>query len=167
MRILIFLVYACFAYQSNERKLLNYQRITGISETKLDEIRRLAENHSTEKPKFRYSTNSALPAATSMHVNFEIEELNVNSVINGGVFICTYPGIYYFSATLDGQTDVIGVHIVHNGVLGAYGRGDNRSTASADTILELELFDTVSVVKTHGPGHRHSAANYFQGFMLE
>ena len=137
MTIFIFLIYACFAKeikinfpaQPYERKLLNYQNITGISDEKMDEIGRLAENPSNarKKTKFRYSTDLILPASqTYIQVKFEIEELNVDSVINGGVFICTYPGIYYFSATLDGAgdaTDTIGVHIVHNGLKGAFGRG--------------------------------------------
>ena len=71
-----------FPEQSYERKLLSYQKMTGISETKLNEIRSLAKNHSNarKKPKFRYSTNLALPASKNyIQVKFETEELNVNS----------------------------------------------------------------------------------------
>merc|ERR1712227_243341 len=99
MKIFIFLIYACFAKeidinfaaQAYERKLLNYKNTTGISEKKLDEIRKLAENptNARNKPKFRYSTNLTLPAShTYIQVKFEIEELSVDSVMNGGVFIC-------------------------------------------------------------------------------
>jgi len=49
-------------------------------------------------------------------VVFAKEELNVDSVINGGVFLCMKPGYYYFSAAMSPHRsgEKIDVIIVHN-----------------------------------------------------
>ena len=63
--------------------------------------------------------------------NRSYEEVNVDAVVNGGVFLCMKPGYYYFSAALcafrgDERIDVI---IVHNS------RETNINVSSSNKIL--------------------------------
>ena len=46
----------------------------------------------------------------------ETEEINVDAVINGGVFLCVKPGYYQFTAALSAAGDQtgIGFWVVHN-----------------------------------------------------
>ena len=51
------------------------------------------------------------------------EEVNVDAVVNGGVFLCMKPGFYHFSAAIspNGGTR-LGIHIVHNSRNKVYAR---------------------------------------------
>ena len=65
-------------------------------------------------PKFRYTGTA--PSGVVHPVILEIEKLNVDVVMNGGVFLCMKPGYYQFSAGLSAAHDKnsIGLWIVHN-----------------------------------------------------
>ena len=53
-----------------------------------------------------------------------MEKLNVDAVVNAGVFLCMNPGYYHFSAALSAHaTDKhIGVYITHNAINEVYAR---------------------------------------------
>ena len=56
-------------------------------------------------------------------VPFETELLNVEAAINAGVFLCTEPGYYHFSAgTSAAGLEWIGVEIIHNGRSAVFAR---------------------------------------------
>ena len=64
-------------------------------------------------PKFRYT--GTFPSGTIHPVNWPIKVLNVNAEINGGVFLCMYPGYYHFTAAFGApRSNGVGVTIVHN-----------------------------------------------------
>lgn len=93
-------------------KLRLYQNVTGIDDQKLmnilaNSLQRKHVRHQRQYdhtfPKFRY-TGSAESGGVwgngRIPVIWDMEILNVDSVINGGVFICMRPGFYHFSAAL-------------------------------------------------------------------
>ena len=65
-------------------------------------------------PKFRYT--GTVPSGTIHPVILSTMEINVDVIMNGGVFLCTKPGFYQFSAALTPASDnkQMGVWIVHN-----------------------------------------------------
>ena len=65
-------------------------------------------------PKFRYT--GTVPSGTIHPVILTIEEINVDVVMNGGVFLCLKPGYYQFSAALGPAADEkhVALVIVHN-----------------------------------------------------
>ena len=85
-------------------------------------------------PKFRY-TGTAQSGGShetgGIPVVWDTEKLNVDAVINEGVFLCMRPGIYYFTAALCAQTpnnnptqgrNSVGVYITHNSKDEVYAR---------------------------------------------
>ena len=52
------------------------------------------------------------------------QELSVDVVMNGGVFLCMRAGLYHFSAALSSHANEkkVGVHIAHNSINGVYAR---------------------------------------------
>ena len=117
-------------------KLRLYQNVTGIDDQKLMNILanslqrkhvRHQRHYDNTFPKFRY-TGSAESGGVwgngGIPVNWDTEILNVDSVINGGVFLCMRPGFYHFSAALsaDATDKTIGVYINHNSINKVYAR---------------------------------------------
>merc|ERR1711937_149822 len=68
------------------------------------------------KPKFRYLQNSHMDRSTSTwkQVPFSTRDINIDSQVNSGSFICTVPGIYHFNTALD--TGIIRIEIIFNNV---------------------------------------------------
>lgn len=79
-----------------------YRNLTNISD---DRVNILLEKHSDyRRPIFHYNTIREMPAPNhARQVNFEQKVLNVNSMINTGIFLCQFPGIYRFESSLDAQ----------------------------------------------------------------
>ena len=117
-------------------KLRLYQNVTGIDDQKLmnilaNSLQRKHVRHQRQYdnnfPKFRY-TGSAESGGVwgngGIPVIWDTEILNVDSVINGGVFLCMRPGFYHFSAALsaDATDKSVGVYINHNSVNKVYAR---------------------------------------------
>ena len=82
-------------------------------------------------PKFRYTGTAPSGGDKKIggiSVVWDTENLNVDAVINGGVFLCMRPGFYYFSAALgapsnkSGPKQNIGVYINHNSKNQVYAR---------------------------------------------
>lgn len=117
-------------------KMRLYQNVTGIDDQKLmnilaNSLQRKHVRHQRQYdntfPKFRY-TGSAESGGVwkngGIPVIWDTEKLNVDSVINSGVFLCMRPGSYHFSAALsaDATDKTIGIYINHNSVNKVYAR---------------------------------------------
>ena len=65
-------------------------------------------------PKFRYT--GTVSSGTIHPAILSTRQINVDVTMNGGVFLCTRPGFYQFSAALAAaaQNKEIGMWIVHN-----------------------------------------------------
>ena len=64
-----------------------------------------------------------------MHpVVWTTEEVNVDAVVNGGVFLCMKAGYYHFGAALspDEKDGSLAITIVHNSRNGVYARYENN-----------------------------------------
>ena len=85
--------------------------------------------------KFLYRSLHAYPynsPSSFVQVDYDIEEMNNNVIINGGIFVCTYEGLYHFTANIYGtyeeispDNDNMGLHILVNGKNAAYNRRYN------------------------------------------
>ena len=73
----------------------------------------LLGKHDQSFPKFRLTCTAS--SGDVQPVQFETELLNVETAIDAGVFLCTEPGYYHFSAAMSaGGLEWIGVEIIHN-----------------------------------------------------
>merc|ERR1719284_1579966 len=109
------------------------------------------------KPSFLYRSDHAYPynsPSSLRQVNYDIEEMNNNVIINGGIFVCTYEGLYHFNANIYGtyeeispDNDYIGLHILVNGKNAAYNRSFGASVVTVSHLVKLKLGDLVSVSK--------------------
>ena len=147
MKLTVFVVNALVVFGSPitpnlPDKLRQYQMVTGISETELLSIYKnhlsgqfamqklciskmirniLLGKHDRSYPKFRLTGTA--PSGDVHPVQFQTELLNVEAVINAGVFLCLEPGYYHFSAAMSaGGLEWIGVEIIHNGKRSIYAR---------------------------------------------
>ena len=73
-------------------------------------------------PKFRVTGTAS--SGTVFPVNFQYEEVNVDALINAGIFLCMKPGYYHFSASMSPASSrgKIGLEIIHNGRSTMYAR---------------------------------------------
>ena len=95
-------------------KLLLYQSVTGIDD---QAVWKIFNDHTSGKkaqieqfsrfilglydntyPKFRYTGTA--PEGDIAPVVWSTEKLNVDAVVNGGVFLCLRPGYYHFTASM-------------------------------------------------------------------
>ena len=95
-------------------KLLVYQNVTGIDDQTVLKIfndqtlgkkaqieqfsRPISGLYDNTYPKFRYTGTA--PSGDIAPVNWGTEKLNVDAVVNGGVFLCLRPGYYHFIASM-------------------------------------------------------------------
>ena len=95
-------------------KLLLYQNVTGIDDQAVWKIfndqtlgkkvriellsRLILGLYDNTYPKFRYTGTA--PDGDIAPVVWSTEKLNVDAVVNGGVFLCLRPGYYHFTATM-------------------------------------------------------------------
>ena len=95
-------------------KLLLYQNVTGIDDQAVWKIfndQTLGKKAQIEQfsrfilglydntyPKFRYTGTA--PEGDIAPVVWTTEKLNVDAVVNGGVFLCLRPGYYHFTASM-------------------------------------------------------------------
>ena len=136
MLLWLFLSIAAGSPSGIPEKLRLYQNVTGIDDEKLinilhNSLQRKHVRHQRQYdnalPKFRY-TGSAESGGVwgngGIPVIWDTEKLNVDSVINGGVFLCMRPGFYHFSAALsaDATDKSVGVYINHNSINKVYAR---------------------------------------------
>lgn len=73
-------------------------------------------------PKFRYTGTA--PSGNFHPVILDTEEINVDVIMNGGVFLCVKPGYYQFTAALGSRTSDtdIALWILHNSRQKVYAR---------------------------------------------
>merc|ERR1712227_680688 len=126
MKILFFslLFSATIALKTYTEKLQYYQNITNISDEEVDKIYTIAMKNlkmlreeikgQPMKPKFRYLQKSHMDRTTTSYVKvpFATREINVDSQMSSGSFICTVPGVYHFNTALD--TGTIRIEIIFN-----------------------------------------------------
>jgi len=76
----------------------------------------LAEPRQSNFPKFRYVTDVQIEPDVVNPIIFEKAELNFNSNVNNGVFICMEPGFYTFSFGLGatGEVNRMGADLMLN-----------------------------------------------------
>ena len=95
-------------------KLLLYQNITGIDDQAVWKIfddqslgkkaqivtfsRLTSGLYDNTYPKFRYTGTA--PSGDIAPVVWSTEKLNVDAIVNGGVFLCLRPGYYHFTASM-------------------------------------------------------------------
>ena len=96
-------------------------------------------------PKFRYTGTAQSGGdheGDGISMIWDTQEINVDVVMNGGVFLCMRPGFYYFSAALSAHArdKSIGVHIAHNSINGVYAR--YLSIAIIFVIVSMEFHKT-------------------------
>lgn len=133
MRLLFVTLSFCAAFtvpSSIPKKLQLYQNVTGINDAKLFDILNNSKEGEYKKtnefdnddwgqyentfPKFRFT--GTIPSGSIHPVEFTTEELNVDAVINGGVFLCMRPGYYHFTVAMSAYHSgrKIDVFIVRN-----------------------------------------------------
>ena len=121
-------------------KLRLYQNVTGIDDFKLLNIFHQSLGGINNKvysnkilywgryentfPKFRYK--GTVPSGEKHPVIWTPEEVNVDTVMNGGVFLCMNAGYYHFAAAISNNGEKTSEHlaitIVHNSRDGVYAR---------------------------------------------
>ena len=89
-------------------------------------IRNLGRYDNTS-PRFRYTgtaPSGGIWGNGGIPVIWDTEQINVDVVMNGGVFLCTVPGFYHFSAALsaDKSEKQVGIYINHNSINVVYAR---------------------------------------------
>ena len=65
-----------------------------------------------------YQKVNALPFSSNyLALNFEYEIFNINAFVNSGIFFCTIPGAYFFSATLESwDQEVVDIVLKQNDI---------------------------------------------------
>ena len=95
-------------------KLLVYQNVTGIDDQTVWKIfndqtigkkaqieqfsRPISGLYDNTYPKFRYTGTA--PSGDIAPVVWSSQKINVDAVVNGGVFLCLRPGYYHFTARM-------------------------------------------------------------------
>ena len=132
---LIFVTFLGFslgkALSAIPEKLLLYQNVTGIDDqtvwkifnnqtlgekTRIEQFSRLILGlYDNTYPKFRYTGTA--PEGDIAPVVWSTEKLNVDAVVNGGVFLCLRPGYYHFTAGMSAASylaNKIGITLSRN-----------------------------------------------------
>ena len=77
-------------------------------------------------------------------VILQAEELNVDSVVNNGVFLCMIPGYYHFSASFSAQHSNNKIGFNQREMM--YARGDDHMSGYAETMVKLEMYESYSMM---------------------
>merc|ERR1712168_1531904 len=141
-----------------EQKLRKFQSLTGISETKYKELwdKRDERTETTKAMKMRLSQKLTVQWQRPIDpVQFDILEFNKEMDYSEGLIIITDPGFYQFTVNFANLSNRdLAFCLTKNGRDYAFSKhysiGGTDTTLSLNTLMDLDVFDMISVKMTSG-----------------